>query len=111
MQDMIDSARRAISYVADMTEAEFFDSWRAQDAVAWPLIVIGEAASRLPKDTPARIPQLPWKSIINMRHRLVHEYESVRNDIVWATVSMDLQPMIDVLTRFLSERVNPPSSP
>jgi uncharacterized protein with HEPN domain len=111
MQDMIDSARRATSYVGDMTEAEFFNDSRAQDAVAWRLIVIGEAASRLPKDMPARIPELPWKSIINMRNRLVHEYESVRNDIVWATVSMDLQPMIDVLTRFLSEGANPSKSP
>lgn len=83
----------------------------AQDAVAWRLIIVGEAASRLPKDMLSRIPELPWKSIINMRHRLVHEYEAVRNDIVWATVSMDLGPMIDVLTRFLSRGATGASLP
>lgn len=101
IRDMIDSARRAMSYVSGMTEPEFYGDWRVQDAVAWRLIVVGEAASQLPKDMPTRIPELPWKSIINMRHRSVHEYEAIRNDIVWATVSMDLQPMIDVLTRHL----------
>jgi uncharacterized protein with HEPN domain len=41
-----------------------------------------------------------------MRNRLVHGYDSVDRDILWDTITNELQPLIDVLDEFLG-----PSSP
>lgn len=31
-------------------------------------------------------PAIPWRDIVNMRHRLIHAYSEVRLDIVWNVV-------------------------
>ena len=46
LADMLDSARRAVAYVGNKTEAEFYADVVLQDATAWRLIIIGEAARK-----------------------------------------------------------------
>ena len=50
--------------------------------------------------------KIPWKQIIGMRHKVVHDYLQVDFDIVWAVVTADLPPLIADLERFV-----PPLSP
>ncbi len=56
-------------------------------AVLQKLTVIGEAASRLPKEFTNRFPEIPWKDIVSFRTIAVHEYFAVRWDIVWVAAS------------------------
>ena len=66
------------------------------------LQVIGEAAGRVGNDFASRHPEIPWRAIIGMRHRLVHDYLSVDRDVVWAVVTSDLEPLIAKLTTLSS---------
>lgn len=36
-----------------------------------------------------------------MRHRLTHTYFDIDLDIVWNTATMDLPPLLTILTRWL----------
>jgi uncharacterized protein with HEPN domain len=36
-----------------------------------------------------------------MRHRLIHEYDTVDLDILWDTVKYDLPPLLDQLRKIL----------
>jgi uncharacterized protein with HEPN domain len=56
--------------------------------------VIGEAASRVSAETRARHPGVPWRQVVGMRHRVVHDYLDVDLEIVWQVVSRDLAPVI-----------------
>jgi uncharacterized protein with HEPN domain len=49
--------------------------------------IVGEAASKVTAETRAATPDLPWASIIGMRHRLVHAYVDINRDILWATAT------------------------
>ena len=42
-----------------------------------------------------------WLDIIGMRHRLIHAYFDVNLDIVWATVTDDLAPLVTRLEEIL----------
>jgi uncharacterized protein with HEPN domain len=46
-------------------------------AVLQKLTVIGEAASRLPKEFTNRFPEIPWVDIIGFRNIAVHEYFAI----------------------------------
>jgi uncharacterized protein with HEPN domain len=52
--------------------------------------IIGEAARALSENFRRTQPQVPWSSIIGMRHILVHDYFGVDLDEVWAVVERDL---------------------
>ncbi|MBA3373637.1 MAG: DUF86 domain-containing protein [Actinomycetota bacterium] len=65
-------------------------------AILHELTVVGEAVSVLLRDDPdllERRPDIPWRGIVGMRNRLVHEYENVEPAYVWGTVDDDLQPL------------------
>jgi uncharacterized protein with HEPN domain len=72
-----------------------------QDATAWRLTIIGEAARRVTDPTRLKVAALPWKLIVQIRNKLVHEYAHIRADIVWTTIQGDLPKMIAAIDAYL----------
>jgi uncharacterized protein with HEPN domain len=65
--------------------------------IAHLLQIIGEAARRVSDPTRDRYPSLPWKQIVGMRHRIVHEYFRVDADIVWTTATQSVPELLKAL--------------
>jgi uncharacterized protein with HEPN domain len=63
--------------------------------------IMGEAANRVPDSIQEQYPELPWMQMITARNRLIHGYDSVDFDILWAIVKNDLPPVIQNLKRIL----------
>jgi uncharacterized protein with HEPN domain len=61
------------------------------------LEVLGEAAGKVSAATQAAHPEIPWREITAMRHRLIHGYGEVRLDLVWIVVRDRLGPLITEL--------------
>ena len=61
------------------------------------LEIIGEAAKGITAEFRQEHSELPWKSMVGMRDRLIHGYFDVNLDIVWKTVINDLPPLINKL--------------
>ena len=101
LQHRVDSARRAMQYVRGLTEAQFYTDLMVQDAVSWRITIIGEAERRVSDPTRIAIPGLPWKQIVQMRNRLVHEYAHIRADLVWVTAQHDLSVLVLEIESFL----------
>jgi uncharacterized protein with HEPN domain len=99
--DMLLAARDAQSFVEGLDEAAFRASRLHQNAVIRSLEVIGEAAGKVSADTQAAHPQIPWRDITGMRHRLIHGYGDVRLDIVWTVVRERLDPLLVELKRLM----------
>lgn len=94
---MLEAARKAAGKAAAVSEAQFLADENLQLALVHLIQVLGEAARRVSPATQARHPAIPWKGIIGMRHRVVHEYLEVDLGIVWKVVTDDLPPLVAVL--------------
>lgn len=92
--DMLLAARDAVGFVDDLDEARFAASRLHQNAVIRSLEVIGEAAGKVSAETRAALPDIPWRDMIGMRHRLIHGYAEVRTDLVWHVATDRLAPLI-----------------
>jgi uncharacterized protein with HEPN domain len=101
--DMLLAARDAQSFVEGLDEAAFRASRLHQNAVIRSLEIIGEAAGKVSAATQAAHPQIPWRDITGMRHRLIHGYGEVRLDIVWTVVREHLDPLLVELKRLIPE--------
>jgi uncharacterized protein with HEPN domain len=66
-------------------------------AVLHAIQEIGEAAARTTVAGRQRAAQLPWGSIVQMRHILVHSYFNVNYDYVWRVIERDLGPLVEQL--------------
>lgn len=69
--------------------------------------IIGEAASRVSKESRERSPEIPWAVIVAMRNRLIHAYYDVDLDRVWDTITGDLPPLILSLENLLEKENEP----
>ncbi len=65
------------------------------------LEIVGEAAGRIPKEEQARYPRIPWPEIISLRNRLIHGYDQVDFDVLWAIIAEDLPPLVESLKKIL----------
>ena len=66
---------------------------QVQDAVVRNIEIIGEAANQIDRTAPDFVPQhpeLPWRTMRNMRNIVVHAYFNVDVTTVWRTVREDL---------------------
>lgn len=100
--DMRLAARDAQSFVAGLDEATFLASRLHQAAVIRALEVLGEAAGRVSRESCAALPELPWREMTGLRHRLIHGYAEVRLDLVWGVATERLGPLVAVLEALLS---------
>ena len=101
--DMLLAARDARQFVAGIGEAAFAASRLHQNAVIRSLEVIGEAAGKVSPAMQAKLPEIPWREITGMRHRLIHNYADVRLDLVWSVVATRLAPLIAALEPLIPE--------
>lgn len=83
LDEMLGAIARIERYVAGLDRAGFISDEKTTDAVVRNLEVIGEAAARLPEDLRAGWPSVPWRRVIGLRNRIVHEYFGVDLEIVW----------------------------
>ncbi|MDE2476862.1 MAG: DUF86 domain-containing protein [Alphaproteobacteria bacterium] len=95
--DMLLAGRDALSFVERLTEAAFLASRLHQNAVIRSLEIIGEAAGKVSAETQAAHPEIPWREVTGMRHRLIHGYGEVGLDLVWMVVRDRIMPLIAAL--------------
>ena len=63
----------------------FCDDVCFRSAVQWEIAIIGEAMNRILKINPD-IPITSARRIVNTRNFLIHGYDSLREDLIWAIV-------------------------
>lgn len=91
---MLDAARKIADRTAHKTRAEYDASEDSQIVLAYLIQTIGEAASRVTVPTRDRHPQIPWKQIVGMRNRIVHDYMNIDADIVWEVATKNVPALI-----------------
>lgn len=99
VQHMLDAAREAVEIGGGRTRGDLeHDRVRAL-ALLRCIEVIGEAASKVSRETRDENPDVPWVDIVGMRNRLIHAYFEVDLRRVCDTLTDDLPPLIVQLER------------
>lgn len=99
--DILDAILRIYSYLKGVSFQQFLKNTEKQDAVVRNLEIIGEAANKFSDVFRQANPHISWRSIINMRNKLIHAYDSVDVEIVWDVCQKELLPLKKSLTKIL----------
>jgi uncharacterized protein with HEPN domain len=98
---MLDMARKAAAKVQDLPRHTYDADENLRLALIHLVQVIGEAARQVSREFTTSHPDIPWENIIGMRHKVVHDYLGVDEDIVWQVVTADLPPLVTALERLV----------
>ncbi len=89
MTDYIKEINPDIVRLNDIIEfAEHIEQYAAEDlshirnihAIAYAMAVIGEAATRLSANLKEQHRDIPWREIISLRNRIIHDYARVNTE-------------------------------
>ncbi|WP_299645271.1 DUF86 domain-containing protein [uncultured Chloroflexus sp.] len=103
LTDMVEAADAIERFLRGISSADFMQDELRQSAVLQKLIVIGEAAARLPKRYTDQYQDIPWPDIVAFRNLAVHEYFAVDWRIVWVTATQDVPLLRQQIVRLLEE--------
>jgi uncharacterized protein with HEPN domain len=101
VRHMLDAAREALSFARNRTRKDLNDNRMLVLSIVKSVEIIGEAASKITKESQEEYPEIPWANIVAMRNRLIHVYFDIDLDRVWDTVTDDLPLLIDILEKIV----------
>lgn len=104
LEHMLVAADRIADLVAKTDRESFFADWVIQDALIRELEILGEAAGRLSRDLTSHYPNVPWREMTGLRHKLIHDYFVVDLGIVWETAVRNLPEAAEMLRTIAADQ-------
>lgn len=104
-RDILDRIRRIESYTASGLDA-FLASELLQDGVIRSFEVIGEVIKRLDPELKAKYSDVTWSDFAGFRDVLIHQYQSIRIDLVWRFAQEDLPALKLAVAALLDDLEN-----
>lgn len=111
LQDILDACAMIQIFLAGMDAEAFLASELHKAATLQKLMVIGEAAARLPQTFRATHSHVEWRDIIAFRNIAIHAYFAVQWEIVWATAMDDVPVLRQQVMEILREETPDQSEP
>jgi uncharacterized protein with HEPN domain len=102
--DILDAAHSIQVFTAGVDEKRFCEDDLLQSGVIRKLEIIGEAAGRVSTEFVVDHPAIPWRQMVSMRNRLIHEYTKVRMELVWQAVQADIPALVELITPLVEDK-------
>lgn len=99
LDDMIEAAELALSFVAGVDFDAFCANREKVSAVERQIFILGEAAVQLPDEMRDRAPAVPWRGVIGMRNVLAHGYWKSDEETLWDTVKNHVPRLLSEVRR------------
>lgn len=87
---ILTSIGRIEEYTQDMSEQQFLENFLVQDGVMRNIEIIAEASKKISNEVKLQHPNIPWRLIMAMRNKIIHEYFGVDLQAIWTVVKVDL---------------------
>lgn len=104
LQHIKDACERLLNYFDNEDVPELNEKDMSYFGIIKNLEIIGEAAYKLTNEFVDGHPELDWRSIIAMRHVMVHGYYKVNSSIVREIVKTDVPIIYQQVKVYLSDK-------
>ena len=99
---MVSAARRVAELVSRTSVEQFASDWVIQNGLIRELEIMGEAAGRVSRELAETHPDIPWREITGIRHKLIHDYFEVDLEVVWRTATENVPAVLGSLEAVLA---------
>jgi uncharacterized protein with HEPN domain len=97
LRDMLEAARKVISYTDKHQLETFVADEMAYDATLRNLEILGEAAKSIPGEIRRRYPDVDWRGVAGLRDILAHAYFALDDETLWKVVRVDIPQLLNLL--------------
>jgi uncharacterized protein with HEPN domain len=102
LEQVICSLLEATKDITDVRELpKSADGMLRLNGICMSLLIIGEEVNKIDQRSNKQLlpnyPSMPWKDIIGMRNKIVHDYFDVDADIVFDTLKTDIVALLPIV--------------
>ncbi len=102
LEDIQESIEKIETYTLNFDFDSFVQNGMVIDAVVRNLEIIGEAANQIPDEIKVKFQNIPWRKIIGLRNRIIHEYFGVDISIIWYIIKNELPTLKTSIEKIIS---------
>ena len=103
----LDDIRASCDDIAELTAGQTIEDFQSDRAVRYAVLhcltVIGEASNQISDSLKLRYPDIPWRDIVNLRHRVVHDYSGLDYPLIWDVVTRMVTPLSQQVRQILEK--------
>ena len=103
LKHVLGAIDNVFEFMEGKTPADLYQDRTLFFAVVKNIEIIGEAAYMLSEEFKSSHAGTEWKSIVAMRHFLVHGYYQVSENEVWEVAHKDLLPLKEQIQSYLTD--------
>ena len=97
--DIVDCIMDINEFTKGIEFYEFEKDKMRKLAVERQLEIIGQAASKISKDTQNILENIPWPNIIGLRNKLAHDYGEILAERIWIISKNSIQELLKELEK------------
>lgn len=90
VEHILEAIEKIEKFIGGSSFNDFKNNEQLQSAVVREISVIGEAVRKLSENFKKSKPKIPWKDVVGMRDKLIHDYFEIDIDTVWKTIKENL---------------------
>jgi len=98
-EHIIEAIDRISAFLKGVDENKFLNDEVLMYACYANVIIVGEAATKMSKETKKKVNKVEWQLIAGFRNIIVHEYFRINWRLIWDVISTDLPTLKNELVR------------
>jgi uncharacterized protein with HEPN domain len=99
--DIFLAAKRVLEFARDLNRAELEIDIMRHSAILYQLEIMGEATKRLSNTFRTQYSEIPWRDIAGMRDIIIHQYDRIDFDVVWAVIQHNIPELLTMIAPLL----------
>lgn len=103
LSEMLASMEKIERYMDGVSYARFVQQDQLLDAVERNIEKIGEAAAAVPDEIRNRHPEVPWKTIVGLRNKVIHHYFAVDHEVIYLIATKNIPETKGKISGILQE--------
>lgn len=101
IRHILDQISNIENFMEGILEKDLSSNTEKEYAVIRCFEIIGEASKKIDPDFKNKYTDVPWRKMAAFRDVLIHDYDRLVSDIIWATVKKDIPRLKTSLTEII----------
>jgi uncharacterized protein with HEPN domain len=90
VRHMLDAMERVIELSKGLEREQLRRHEGTTEMILFHLMVLGEDANNITREFAAKNPDVDWKGLAGVRHKIVHDYADIDYDTIWDILQTDI---------------------
>ena len=90
VRHMLNAMERVVELSKGLDRAQLKSHESTTESILFNLMILGEAANNITREFAAKNPDVDWKGLAGVRHKIVHDYADIDFDTIWDILQSDI---------------------